>query len=247
MFVFFLQHIIKYCICFKGILAGRNSLGVPEDWTVVENWLDSSIRPAHPGPVPAETYCRKNTNIPVLDSYSARPEEKFWDNLPKRDLPTAAETRVNVTNLEKLVDKNLDRMSNAEIKRARKVIDDLRNGADAYQLSVLPPLATPNNQTSIDNGAIMTDKIATWTIEKFIAGPFECPPMAGFRSNPLIAIARNGKIRPVVNMSGPKGRSFNDNLDRIKLEKVRMTTAKCFGSSLKEAGKGALFSKFDLS
>ena len=50
----------------------------------------------------------------------------------------------------------------------------------------------------------------------------------------------------MINMSGPAGRSFNDNLNRIKLEKVRMTTAKLFSYSLKEAGRRASFSKYDI-
>ena len=80
----------------------------------------------------------------------------------------------------------------------------------------------------------------------FVAGPFDSAPMAGFRANPLAVVVRNGKIRPILNMSGPKGRSFNDNVDRRKLEKLHMGTAKQFGFGLVRAGKGAKFSKFDL-
>ena len=80
----------------------------------------------------------------------------------------------------------------------------------------------------------------------FVAGPFDTPPVAGFRANPLAVVVRNGKIRPILNMSGPKGKSFNDNVDKRKLEKLHMGTARQFGFGLKKAGKNATFSKFDL-
>jgi hypothetical protein len=149
-------------------------------------------------------------------------------------------------NLETLVRKYSPKMSKAECKRAWKVIEDLKNGAEAYQKSALPALATQNSPTTYENGEFLTDKFASWILEKFVAGPFDYAPFPGFRCNPLIAIIRNGKIRPVVNMSGPKGYSFNDNLNRKKLEKVYMTTARQFSYCLKEAGKNAIFSKFDL-
>ena len=110
----------------------------------------------------------------------------------------------------------------------------------------LPPLCSENSKSATDNGALLTDTIATWVKKGFVAGPFDTPPMAGFRANPLAVVVRNGKVRPILNMSGPKGRSFNDNVDKSKLEKLHMGTAKSFGFSLKKAGKGAKFSKFDL-
>ena len=79
-----------------------------------------------------------------------------------------------------------------------------------------------------------------------MAGPFNTPPMAGFRANPLAVVVRNGKVRPILNMSRPKGPSFNDNVDKSKLERLHMGTAKQFGFSLMRAGKEARFSKFDL-
>ncbi len=53
-------------------------------------------------------------------------------------------------------------------------------------------------------------------------------------------------MRPVINMSGPKGRSFNDAVATDKLEKVHMTTAQQFGYKVRKAGRHSLLSKFDL-
>ena len=47
-------------------------------------------------------------------------------------------------------------------------------------------------------------------------------------------------------MSGPKEKSFNDNVNRDKLEILHMGTAKQLGKALKEAVKDAVFSKFDI-
>ena len=43
-----------------------------------------------------------------------------------------------------------------------------------------------------------------------------------------------------------KSKNYFDNVDKAKLERLHMGTAKEFGFSLKKAGKGAKFSKFDL-
>ena len=79
-----------------------------------------------------------------------------------------------------------------------------------------------------------------------MAGPFTTPPVPGFRANPLGVVVRNSKVRPILIMSGPVGRSFNDNVDESKLEKLHMGTAKHFGQLLLKAGRGARFSKFDI-
>ena len=70
--------------------------------------------------------------------------------------------------------------------------------------------------------------------------------MPGFRANPLGVVVRNGKVRPILNMSGPVGASFNDTVDETRMERLHMGTAKQFGKILRESGKGAKFSKFDI-
>jgi hypothetical protein len=62
----------------------------------------------------------------------------------------------------------------------------------------------------------------------------------------VIAVVKHGAVRPVVNLSAPAGASFNDNIKAECIEKVHMSTAQSFGFSVREAGKGALMSKFDL-
>jgi len=223
----------------------RRDMGIPEQWYRVDDWLDDNIIPSvQPEAIPSLPEL-KYKNIPILQDYTQVPDKSFWDNFPKRDLPSRPETRINADILEQKVNDLSAVLSGPEKRRARKVIRDLREGADAYQMKKLPPLTTPNGKSAYEYGALITDKIAGWIEAGFVAGPFESCPCPGFRANPLIAIVRNGKVRPCLNMSGPAGRSFNDNVDMTKLERVHMDTAKKFGFKLRELGKDAVFSKFD--
>ena len=58
-------------------------------------------------------------------------------------------------------------------------------------------------------------------------------------------VPQHNKVRPVLNVSSPIGSSFNDNVDENGLEKLKMSSAKKFGQSLLDAGKGAKMTKFD--
>ena len=201
-------------------------------------------------PVPKEQASKKtelkNLEIPRLDDYESAPNDEFWESFPKMGLPAQAETAINIDKFNKGIEEVKGKMTASELKRATKVLDDLRSGADAYQRSPLPPVNTFNAKTAYENGQILTDTIATWIKKGFVAGPFYSSPLPGFRVNPLGAVVRNGKIRPILNMSGPKNRSFNDNVAREKLERLHMGTAKQFGGALKKAGKNAVFSKLDI-
>jgi hypothetical protein len=47
------------------------------------------------------------------------------------------------------------------------------------------------------------------------------------------------KVRPVLNVSEPSGLSFNDNVDKLSVERVVMDTARSFSYKLLRAGKNA--------
>lgn len=136
--------------------------------------------------------------------------------------------------------------SETKRKRAGKLLEDLSVGGSAYQEVDLPAATLPNAKSAYVHGQMLTEKIASFIEEGFVKGPFVGAPLKGFRANTLMAVHRNGKVRPVINMSGPKGGSFNDNILKHKLEKVKMSTAREFSYEVKEAGLGAIMSKFDL-
>ena len=129
---------------------------------------------------------------------------------------------MDIKAFEEEVDSVKDLMTASELKRAKKVISDLRLGASAYQKSPLPPVNTVNAKSAAENGQVLTDTIVTWIKKGFVARPFVSPPLPGFRVNPLGAVVRNGKVRPILNMSGPVNKSFNDNVLPAKPEDYRL-------------------------
>ncbi len=77
-------------------------------------------------------------------------------------------------------------------------------------------------------------------------GPFAAPPLKSFRANPLMAAVQKTKVRPILNLSSPKGRSFNDAVNPWHLQKLTMSSPRLFGESLIKMGEGAVFSKSDI-
>ena len=220
-------------------------MGFPE-WSRVSDWLNKDVTASYP-PAPAMMEPEiKNLEVPELESYEVVPEESFWKSFPKRELPDKVTTRVNVLALRRRISAVKNRMSRTELNRAKRVLRNLREGASAFQKSELPPISTKNSKSAAAHGRVLTDTIATWVKKGFVAGPFVTPPVQGFRANPLGVVVRSGKVRPILNMSGPVGRSFNDNVNEKKLERLHMGTAKQFGQLLLKSGEGALFSKFDI-
>ena len=220
-------------------------MGFPE-WLRVSDWLNKDVTASYP-PAPAMMEPEiKNLEVPELESYEVVPEESFWKSFPKRELPDKVTTRVNVLALRRRISAVKNRMSRTELNRAKRVLRNLREGASAFQKSELPPISTKNSKSAAAHGRVLTDTIATWVKKGFVAGPFVTPPVQGFRANPLGVVVRSGKVRPILNMSGPVGRSFNDNVNEKKLERLHMGTAKQFGQLLLKSGEGALFSKFDI-
>jgi hypothetical protein len=62
----------------------------------------------------------------------------------------------------------------------------------------------------------------------------------------MIALEQKDKVRIIMDLSSPKGESFNDCVDELHLEKVNMSTARQFGYSVVDCGIGARLYKWDL-
>ena len=154
-------------------------MGLPETETV-RFWLDKHERVFYPGKLLVKKSELKNPEIPLLRDYSKSADESFWSKFPRRELPESATTRVNIAKLEERVENAKSKMSETEYKRARKLLSDLANGADSCQKSKLPPINCLNSPSAEENGALLTDTIATWVKNGFVAGPFDTPPVGGF-------------------------------------------------------------------
>jgi len=220
-------------------------MGLPFKWHVARNWFFGSkkiVRPPDTGDSSADS---KSRFVKLVD-YSRNPGMEFWENFPSATIPENPVSKVSAQNLKFLVDKYSPSWSLSKKRRASQLLEDLNTGGSSYQSAELSPETLPNAKSAFENGELLTEKIADFIDKGFVKGPFFSKPFEKFRSNTLMAVERGGKIRPVINMSGPSGNSFNSNIDKLKLEKVRMATAKAFSYRVKAAGEGALMSKYDL-
>jgi hypothetical protein len=95
-------------------------------------------------------------------------------------------------------------------RTALKAVAFLEARKPAPLIRPLPGLIEKNAPSAIENSEFMTDVLASWVKKGFVAGPFAEPPIEGFRGNPLMAAVQKTKVRPILNLSSPKGRSFND-------------------------------------
>ena len=173
-------------------------------------------------------------------------EEEFWKKFPRRNIPEVPTTRINVDNLAEMVHEEENRMTDQEREMANKAISILREGAPALQMKEMLGAVMKNAPSINKCAASFTETLHKWIEGGFVAGPFMEQPLEGFRSNSLMAEEQKEKIKPVLNMSNPKGKSFNDNVDQLALGRSTMSSAKMFGQSLKAAGRGAIMSKMDM-
>jgi len=230
---------------FKDRDTARLNMGLPPKWRTVRLWLTSRSFP----PLNEKKEKSKPTTsgrFRQLKDYSKDPGRSFWSSFPSAELPVRPTSKVSPDALKVMINTYTDRWPKSKVRRAWQLYEDLSVGGQAYQSCQLSPAILPNARSAYQNGAMLTEKIAEFIEKGFVKGPFFGIPCENFRSNTLMAVERNDKIRPVINMSGPDGASYNSNIDKLKLEKVRMSSAKAFSYQVRAAGKGALMSKFDL-
>jgi hypothetical protein len=103
-----------------------------------------------------------------------------------------------------------------------------------------------NSKQALEYGAAVTDTISTWITKKFVAGPFDTPPLHHCRVNSILAVPQPSKARVCINVSLPERRSFNDNIEKMDLEKIRMSSARIYAHMIIEAGKGCIMAKSDI-
>ena len=97
------------------------------------DWLNKDILAPEPEEASVSVSAVKNLEIPRLVNYNECPDNSFWEKFPKRDLPLVAETTVNVNAFEEEIEHVKNSMTSTELRRAKKVIEDLRQGANAFQ------------------------------------------------------------------------------------------------------------------
>jgi hypothetical protein len=223
----------------------RQDLGVPKKWETIESWFDGSrgvVKPAVTEPRLPEL---KNPEISVLASYESKPGNEFWKTFPTH-YPEKISKKVNVPILKQYVDKCWNKWSYAKKKVAKQSMDRLDGKVPVALQKELKGIMCKNAKSAVVNGRFMTDTIGSWIKKKYVAGPFDQPPMRGFRVNPLMAVVQKTKVRPIMNLSSPKGESFNDAVDMACVQKLTMSSPRLFADSLIRYGQGSKFAKSDI-
>jgi len=224
----------------------RQELGLPQDWSRIESWLNNMESPDVRIPEVGTTVKRKNPEVPILEDYTKPPSKDFWKNFPSKKLPETAESNVDAAGLRDLVEKAKDNLTHVKYIRGVKCAELIRKGATCCQKYSLPACMQNNAKSATKYGVAVTDTIVSWIKDGFVAGPFDQPPLEKFRVNCLMAIPQPGKIRPVLNGSLPLNNSLNSNVDPIRVEKVEMCSARCYSYSVVEAGDSGYMAKMDM-
>ncbi len=193
-------------------------LGLPYNWNTVEKWLNPRTKVLYPPPPRLKPFSKKCPDVPALYSYYLPPSPDFWKSFPSHRMPSQPSSVINVQRLAAL------------IQDQKKVLSlDQKNRADR-----------------VTHGEEFTDTLAWWIRKGYVAGPFGAPPLPDFRTNAMMAVSQKNKIRIIMDLSAPKGESYNDAIDDMDLEKVSMSSARLFGYSVQDCGIGARMWKFDM-
>jgi hypothetical protein len=220
-------------------------MGLPATWTIIAAWLTATPPTTPSPPPPPPTLIKKCPEIPVLSSYSTPPTPLFWSLFPSAPIPQQLFTPVDVFRFQTIYNQLRPTWTLHQRIVGDSALQTLLQGALPTFRQPLPSISVPNTTTALHFGEWVTDTIASWIKSGFVAGPFNSPPYPNFRINSLHAVEQHDKIRPVLNLSAPENRSYNDALNKFCLPKAVMTSARLFSYSLLRAGKNAIFSKFD--
>ena len=197
-------------------------------------------------PPPPQVHTLKN-DLPQLASYELPVGKDYWNYFKHNPLPNGATTPIQVKQLQEAYNDVRHLMSECQTNMGDQVISDLTFGADTLvDEQKLPQLTVPNPPMSREDCIHLADSIATWLNKGFVAGPFDRSPLDNLRTNPIFVISRNGKHRPILDMSSPPGSSFNDAIIEHKVPKLVMANPKTIADQIYPWGPSALLSKLDM-
>jgi hypothetical protein len=121
-----------------------------------------------------------------------------------------------------------------QISNYQNVVRDLTHGADSLTTQDLPGLDMSNSPGMLKQSTAQsfTDILASFVKTGTIIGPLSTPPYPNLRINQLFTVNQGGKLRPILNLSAPKGLSYNDSIDKNLMPKIKMATARQIGQAI---------------
>jgi hypothetical protein len=96
---------------FSGKISSRKQLGLPDNWNLVEEWLDATSDNSAENESNLENFTPKWPNIPVLRDYSVDPGDEFWKHFPSRPMPMKPESSIDAYKLEEMVQERKHKMT----------------------------------------------------------------------------------------------------------------------------------------
>jgi hypothetical protein len=228
---------------FLGLPVSRRDMGLPDDWDQVEGWCRGEPRdPA----IQSASLKKKDVKNWGIANFGVAASPRFWKDFPRRPLPVRPETKISTINLARKIANVRNQWTVHKTRTAEAALDSLVSGANAYQKCELPGDILKNAPSIEKHGNSFTTTLQEWIEKGFVAGPFFTPPVLNFRANVLMAEEQKDKVRPILNLSSPKGTSFNCNVDKLRIPKTYQSSARLFGQSLMKVGPGAIMSKMDM-
>ena len=94
-------------------------------------------------------------------------------------------------------------------------------------------------------GEQLADVFCTMLKEGHLAGPFPKSPLFFSRFNKMFPLVQPNKVRPIIDLSYPTGTSYNDQIPKHTLRKVKMASAPVIGELIRRAKGSAILSKYD--
>ena len=184
--------------------------------------------------------------LPDLPEDGSLPGPLFWEKFPNNPLPPQPTSVIDAAKFELAIKSVRSRMSLSQCAMADQVLSDLKLGADTLvDTSKVPNAIIGNKHMDPEAKVNCADQLATSVKDGIICGPFDKPPLEGFRSNPLFVVARNGKYRLILDLSSPPGESYNDAIDKDNVPSITMTSPREIADQLYEFGSTAYLSKAD--
>ena len=215
-------------------------------WIESAKFFEYLIKEPLPPVPPMKQFKKKNPEFPELSRYDVDPGDEFWNQLPVNPIPPKPATRVNFEELGKIAEE----LHYEKHDLLENVISDLRDGAHTMVNGVgLKETNCGPSSKALIHGERTLDAVISWQKKGFLAGPFKLPPFKKLKVSSLIAVEKpNGDIRPCVNLSGPKGSSYNDGIKESEVDKMwpmHNATARAVAWCILACGRNAELEKGD--
>ena len=112
---------------------------------------------------------------------------------------------------------------------------------------IVESFEAPNLKSALETPKIVDRKLAKELGSKRLAGPFDNPPFAKFRTSPIGLVPKKnpGEFRLIHHLSFPKGSSVNDGIPDYKCT-VKYATIDTAIQMIKKLGQGCFLAKTDI-